>query len=174
MECKHLTVDVIDVAGTSGNLKVSFFGRRLIMKNRFTLTPTQFTPSTKHARAFQKILNIQKIIKEATDVASKVFGDSSGTACRIQGTAEVNKVAGNLHITALGHGYAGEHVQHEAINFTHSITTLSFGREYPGIINPLDDVTEVTNSCTCGERANEHSVCHVSVLCVHRPNDLRR
>ncbi|KAG5460297.1 MAG: endoplasmic reticulum-golgi intermediate compartment-domain-containing protein, partial [Olpidium bornovanus] len=41
------------------------------------------------------------------------------SGCRVYGSFDVNKVMGNLHITALGHGYGGQHVPHEAINFTH-------------------------------------------------------
>lgn len=37
-----------------------------------------------------------------------------GPACRIYGSVQVRKVAANLHITTLGHGYrAREHTDHQ-------------------------------------------------------------
>ncbi|KAJ5584581.1 uncharacterized protein N7459_004381 [Penicillium hispanicum] len=61
-------------------------------------------------------------------------------SCRIYGSLEGNKVQGDFHITARGHGYraAGEHLDHSVFNFTHMITELSFGPHYPTLLNPLD------------------------------------
>ncbi|KAG8526853.1 uncharacterized protein KY384_008282 [Bacidia gigantensis] len=62
------------------------------------------------------------------------------SACRIYGSIEGNKVQGDFHITARGHGYQeiGEHLDHTAFNFSHIINELSFGPLYPSIQNPLD------------------------------------
>lgn len=61
-------------------------------------------------------------------------------SCRIYGSLEGNKVHGDFHITARGHGYSdvGQHLDHSAFNFTHMITELSFGPHYPSLLNPLD------------------------------------
>ncbi|CAL5866367.1 uncharacterized protein PFLUO_LOCUS575 [Penicillium psychrofluorescens] len=61
-------------------------------------------------------------------------------ACRIYGSLEGNKVQGDFHITARGHGYQefAEHLDHNAFNFSHMITELSFGPHYPTLLNPLD------------------------------------
>uniref|UniRef100_A0A663E215 Endoplasmic reticulum-Golgi intermediate compartment protein n=1 Tax=Aquila chrysaetos chrysaetos TaxID=223781 RepID=A0A663E215_AQUCH len=61
------------------------------------------------------------------------------------GFLEVNKVAGNFHF-APGKSFQQSHVHvHDLqsfgldnINMTHYIKHLSFGRDYPGIVNPLD------------------------------------
>lgn len=38
-----------------------------------------------------------------------------GPACRIYGSVAVKKVTANLHVTTLGHGYAGgEHTDHDS------------------------------------------------------------
>jgi hypothetical protein len=67
----------------------------------------------------------------------------------------------NLHITALGHGYASsEHVEHKRmspklpftpgltifadINLSHIITEFSFGPFFPEIVQPLDNTYEIT------------------------------
>jgi hypothetical protein len=49
-----------------------------------------------------------------------------------------------FHITALGHGHGGAHVDHERLNFTHRIDRFSFGPLYPGLKNPLDHTLEVS------------------------------
>jgi hypothetical protein len=66
--------------------------------------------------------------------------------CKISGALRVQKVAGNFHI-APGHGaqqaFAHVHdvVSGEAILFdiSHKINYLSFGKHYPGRIDPLDN-----------------------------------
>lgn len=61
-------------------------------------------------------------------------------SCRVFGTLELNKVQGDFHITARGHGYTefGEHLDHSAFNFSHIISELSFGPFLPSLVNPLD------------------------------------
>ncbi|KAL2135383.1 hypothetical protein VTI74DRAFT_8795 [Chaetomium olivicolor] len=61
-------------------------------------------------------------------------------SCRVYGSLELNKVQGDFHITARGHGYMefGEHLSHEAFNFSHIISELSFGPFLPSLVNPLD------------------------------------
>ncbi|KAH8171288.1 endoplasmic reticulum vesicle transporter domain-containing protein [Sarocladium implicatum] len=65
-----------------------------------------------------------------------------GTAdsCRIYGSIDINKVQGDFHITARGHGYRemGEHLDHKRFNFSHIISELSYGPFYPSLVNPLD------------------------------------
>ncbi|KAJ3393880.1 hypothetical protein HDU84_000843 [Entophlyctis sp. JEL0112] len=64
----------------------------------------------------------------------------------IKGHISVNRVAGMFHITALGHGYMDlKHVPHEAMNFTHRVDKLSFGIDYPGLVNPLDSSLEIAD-----------------------------
>lgn len=61
-------------------------------------------------------------------------------SCRIYGNLELNKVQGDFHITARGHGYMefGEHLDHTTFNFSHIINEFSFGAFYPSLVNPLD------------------------------------
>jgi hypothetical protein len=94
-------------------------------------------------------------------------------SCRIYGSLEGNKVQGDFHITARGHGYQdfGAHLDHKsmfcaavvypivicistdistncspstAFNFSHMITELSFGPHYPSLLNPLDKTVSST------------------------------
>ncbi|KAK2753713.1 hypothetical protein FQN55_000076 [Onygenales sp. PD_40] len=67
-------------------------------------------------------------------------------ACRVYGSLEGNKVQGDFHITARGHGYFefGEHLDHSTFNFSHMITELSFGPHYSTLLNPLDKTISTT------------------------------
>ena len=63
--------------------------------------------------------------------------------CRLYGRMHLQRVAGNFHISAHAEDY--ETLQHafgavNKINISHTITHLSFGAGYPGLVNPLDGV----------------------------------
>lgn len=66
-------------------------------------------------------------------------------SCRIYGSLELNKVQGDFHITARGHGYQGlgRHLDHGSFNFSHIINELSFGAYYPSLVNPLDRTVNI-------------------------------
>lgn len=85
-------------------------------------------------------------------------------SCRVYGSLELNKVQGDFHITARGHGYMemGDHLDHNgtpppppsprpnqtnplppsAFNFSHIISELSFGIYLPSLENPLDGTVD--------------------------------
>jgi hypothetical protein len=69
-------------------------------------------------------------------------------SCRIYGSLEGNKVQGDFHITARGHGYMEfgmpAHLEHDAFNFSHHVNELSFGPHYPTLLNPLDKTSDTT------------------------------
>ncbi|KAI0402550.1 DUF1692-domain-containing protein [Xylaria palmicola] len=70
-------------------------------------------------------------------------------SCRIYGSLDLNRVQGDFHITARGHGYAemfAEHLDHNAFNFSHVISELSFGPYYPSLENPLDRTINVAEA----------------------------
>ncbi|KAM6243059.1 endoplasmic reticulum-Golgi intermediate compartment protein 3-like isoform 3-T3 [Spheniscus humboldti] len=81
---------------------------------------------------------------------SQKMQEQKNEGCQVYGFLEVNKVAGNFHF-APGKSFQQSHVHvHDLqsfgldnINMTHYIKHLSFGRDYPGIVNPLDG-TDVT------------------------------
>ncbi|XP_050999570.1 endoplasmic reticulum-Golgi intermediate compartment protein 3 isoform X2 [Acomys russatus] len=86
---------------------------------------------------------------------SQKMQEQKNEGCRVYGFLEVNKVAGNFHF-APGKSFQQSHVHVHAveihdlqtfgldnINMTHYIKHLSFGEDYPGIVNPLDH-TNVT------------------------------
>jgi len=72
-------------------------------------------------------------------------------ACRIYGHLELNKVAGNFHITAgkslqlpQGHVHISAFLTEQDYNFTHRIQQFSFGEHTPGIIQPLEGDEKIT------------------------------
>ena len=71
--------------------------------------------------------------------------------CRISGHVEVNRVSGSLHISpgktikiggVIAHDVKG--LKNKQHNMNHMINHLSFGDEFPGQSNPLDE-TEVSS-----------------------------
>ncbi|KAK7485635.1 hypothetical protein BaRGS_00023084, partial [Batillaria attramentaria] len=73
--------------------------------------------------------------------------------CRAFGHLEVNKVAGNFHF-APGKSFQQHHVHvhdlqafgGQKFNISHRINHMSFGIDYPGIVNPLDGLREAADS----------------------------
>eukprot|EP00262_Sarcandra_glabra_P008844 TRINITY_DN226_c0_g1_i1.p1 TRINITY_DN226_c0_g1~~TRINITY_DN226_c0_g1_i1.p1 ORF type:complete len:297 (+),score=51.63 TRINITY_DN226_c0_g1_i1:243-1133(+) len=71
--------------------------------------------------------------------------EEEGEGCNIHGFLEVSKVAGNFHF-ALGKSFHQSNIrlhdilalQTESFNISHRINKLSFGEEFPGVVNPLD------------------------------------
>lgn len=102
--------------------------------------------------AFRNSDNIEQCKREG-------WGDKlnaqKGEGCNIFGYMEVNKVAGNFHF-APGKSFQQHHTHiHDLqpfsgtqFNMSHMINQLSFGMEYPGMENPLDNVkvTDVKGS----------------------------
>lgn len=70
--------------------------------------------------------------------------------CNVFGYIEVNKVAGNFHF-APGKSFQQQHAHvHDLqafkvsyFNTSHTIHRLSFGRDYPGLVNPLDGTKKI-------------------------------
>ncbi|KAJ0975406.1 hypothetical protein J5N97_017371 [Dioscorea zingiberensis] len=81
--------------------------------------------------------------------------EEEGEGCNINGFLEVSKVAGNFHFSP-GKSFHQSNINaHELLavqtgnyNISHKINKLSFGKEFPGILNPLDSAqwTQKTSS----------------------------
>lgn len=67
----------------------------------------------------------------------------SGEGCNIAGYLEVERVAGNFHVSTHSHSFhvleAVLHNNHGSLNVSHTVHSLSFGPPFPGVVNPLDD-----------------------------------
>jgi hypothetical protein len=66
--------------------------------------------------------------------------------CNIAGRLEVQRVAGNFHVSVHSQSFhVLEAIFRDArdVNVSHVIHTLSFGPEFPGAVNPLDDTQRI-------------------------------
>jgi len=79
--------------------------------------------------------------------------DYPPNACRVHGSLNVNKVAGNFHITAgkslsvpHGHIHISAFMTDRDYNFTHRINRFSFGGPSPGIVHPLEGDEKIADN----------------------------
>ena len=87
------------------------------------------------------------------DQSSKKVDFIIGEGCMIYGHLEVNKVAGNFHLSPgssyeVGHAHVHDLAafgDRSKINVSHTINHLSFGTSYPGQIHPLDNLKVVAS-----------------------------
>ena len=163
MECDDIGADVLDLSGTSIDTDTNLH-----------LTPTHFSMSSNQKqwweafrlarksdegyRSINKVTQIDMIFGGVMptympDEIESEFEGKEFDACRIYGNVEVNKVAGNFHITAgksvphpRGHAHLSALVSELNYNFSHRIDLLSFGEPHPGIINPLDGDLMITDT----------------------------
>ncbi|XP_063301410.1 endoplasmic reticulum-Golgi intermediate compartment protein 2 [Pelobates fuscus] len=156
MRCQYIGADVLDLAETM----ITSAEGLVYEPVTFDLSPQQ--------REWQWMLqHIQNRLQEELSLQDLLFKSamkSSVTAlppredtpteppnaCRIHGHLEINKVAGNFHITVgkaiphpRGHAHLAALVSHDSYNFSHRIDHFSFGELLPGIINPLDGTEKI-------------------------------
>lgn len=100
--------------------------------------------------AFKNADNIEQCKREGWGDKLKA---QMNEGCMVYGFIEVNKVAGNFHF-APGKSFQQHHVHvHDLqalggtkFNMSHRIHHMSFGDEYPGIVNPLDGVSQTADN----------------------------
>ncbi|KAJ8445681.1 hypothetical protein Cgig2_007157 [Carnegiea gigantea] len=71
---------------------------------------------------------------------------ANGEGCRVYGVLDVQRVAGNFHISVHGLNIFVAQMIFEGsnnVNVSHMIHDLSFGPKYPGIHNPLDGTVRI-------------------------------
>ncbi|KAK8131461.1 copii-coated vesicle protein [Apiospora sp. TS-2023a] len=154
MQCKDLHVNVQDAAGD-----------RILAASRLQEDPTTWDQWADHKGVHKLGLDSHgKAITGAGWHDEEGFGEehvhdivalgkkkarwgktprlwgSKPDSCRIWGSLDLNRVQGDFHITARGHGYMefGEHLDHSQFNFSHVINEFSFGPYFPSLVNPLD------------------------------------
>lgn len=91
-----------------------------------------------HAHSFdQDAENMVKKVKQAL---------ANGEGCRVYGVLDVQRVAGNFHISVHGLNiFVAQMIFDGAIhvNVSHIIHDMSFGPKYPGLHNPLDGTVRI-------------------------------
>ncbi|ELU08142.1 hypothetical protein CAPTEDRAFT_19918 [Capitella teleta] len=160
MKCHQVGADVLDITGQN----VASFGKLTEEEVHFELSPNQ----RKHLKSMSAIN--EYIRNEYHSIHKFLWRSGFGgylaqmppredhpqtpkNGCRFYGTLDVNKVAGNFHITAGksvplnigGHAHMAMMVKESDYNFTHRIEHFSFGDKVSGRINPLDGEEKNTN-----------------------------
>ncbi|KAI3431420.1 hypothetical protein D9Q98_004473 [Chlorella vulgaris] len=93
------------------------------------------------------LLDTEKVEQCMHEGYKEEVQEQKGEGCHVWGDLHINKVAGNFHI-APGRSFqqGNMHIhdlspfQGQAFDFSHTVNRLTFGREYPGMRNPLDGV----------------------------------
>lgn len=145
MPCQWLDVNSRDITGD----------RKLVNEDGLRLEKMFFNiPSSSLVNGRHKITtpNIDEILGEAIPAEFREAidieipdGSVELNACHIFGSIPVNKVKGELQITAKGWGYrSGQRTPAELIDFSHVVNELSFGPFYPYIDNPLDNTAKLS------------------------------
>ncbi|CAK7340358.1 unnamed protein product [Dovyalis caffra] len=76
---------------------------------------------------------------------------ANGEGCRVYGVLDVQRVAGNFHISVHGLNiFVAQMIFDGAkhVNVSHIIHDLSFGPKYPGIHNPLDETVRILHEAS--------------------------
>ncbi|CAF2860249.1 unnamed protein product [Rotaria sp. Silwood2] len=157
MSCSLIGSDVLDVTNTNP-----------LESGKLDEEDTWFELSPRQQRAFNSLQAGSKLIRQQYHAIHDLLWLSGHTieqlperevkldrkpdACRLHGTLEVNKLAGNFHII-LGKSFSffGAHAHIspmgvQALNFSHRIDHLSFGLPTPGLIQPLNGDLKIANT----------------------------
>ncbi|CDP16085.1 unnamed protein product [Coffea canephora] len=161
LPCDVLSVDAIDLSGKHEvDLDTNIWKLRLnrdgyiigteylsdLVEKEHTAHEHGHDDKDHHDDQDQKV-HLQGFDKEAEDMIKRVKQAlANGEGCRVYGVLDVQRVAGNFHISVHGLNifvaqmiFGGS----SHVNVSHIIHDLSFGPKYPGIHNPLDGTTRI-------------------------------
>ncbi|GAB2242841.1 hypothetical protein Droror1_Dr00019616 [Drosera rotundifolia] len=96
-----------------------------------------------HLKGFD--LETEKMVKKVKEAMT------NGEGCRVYGVLDVQRVAGNFHISVHGLNIFVAQLIFEGnthVNVSHMIHDLSFGPKYPGIHNPLDGTVRILHQAS--------------------------
>ncbi|KAF8703528.1 hypothetical protein HU200_032339 [Digitaria exilis] len=100
--------------------------------------PEHHDEQKKHEHTFDE--DAEKMVKSVKQALE------NGEGCRVYGMLDVQRVAGNFHISVHGLNiFVAEKIFEGSshVNVSHVIHDLSFGPKYPGIHNPLDETSRI-------------------------------
>ncbi|KAG5128929.1 hypothetical protein JHK84_035326 [Glycine max] len=163
LPCDVLSVDAIDMSGKHEvdldtniwKLRLNSYGHIIGTEYISDLVEKEHTNQEHddnkdhdhhHEHSEQKI-HLQNLDESTENIIKKVKEAlKNGEGCRVYGVLDVQRVAGNFHISVHGLNiYVAQMIFDGAknVNVSHFIHDLSFGPKYPGLHNPLDDTTRI-------------------------------
>ncbi|XP_031557192.1 endoplasmic reticulum-Golgi intermediate compartment protein 2-like [Actinia tenebrosa] len=152
MKCDDLGVDVLDLSGSTMDLEdgIKLEPAYFELTDEQKIWMTMFKDFYYFFEGYRSLGEMESF-KSGMPTYMPKRKDSDNQegkphdACRVYGSFEVNKVAGNFHLTSgksiqhpQGHAHLSALVPEQAVNFSHRIDRLSFGHHMPGYVNPLD------------------------------------
>ncbi|KAI4308618.1 hypothetical protein L6164_031674 [Bauhinia variegata] len=100
-----------------------------------------------HHEDSEKKIHLQSLDESTENTVKKVKeAITRGEGCRVYGVLDVQRVAGNFHISVHGLNiYVAKMIFDGAknVNISHIVHDLSFGPKFPGLHNPLDGTTRI-------------------------------
>ncbi|XP_051126626.1 uncharacterized protein LOC127248367 [Andrographis paniculata] len=160
LPCDVLSVDAIDMSGKHEvDLDTNIWKLRLNKDGQITGTEYlsdlvekehaahQHDDHKDHKEESDHKTELHNLDQEAEKLISKVKNSlANGEGCRVYGVLDVQRVAGNFHISVHGLNiFVAQRIFDGSshVNVSHVIHELSFGPKYPGIHNPLDDTVRI-------------------------------
>ncbi|CAA6671798.1 unnamed protein product [Spirodela intermedia] len=148
LPCEVLSVDAVDISGKHEvDLDTNIW--KLHLNKEGHIFNTQYISDLMGTRP--TIMILQKIKLGFSKDTEKMIKNvkhslENGEGCRVYGILDVQRVAGNFHISVHGLNiFVAEQMfgGSSHVNVSHIIHDLSFGPKYPGIHNPLDGTTRI-------------------------------
>ncbi|XP_047169248.1 endoplasmic reticulum-Golgi intermediate compartment protein 3 [Vigna umbellata] len=160
LPCDVLSVDAIDMSGKHEvDLDTNIWKLRLNMDGHIIgteyisdLVEKEHThhkhdDHKDHDEHSEQKIHLQNLDESTENIIKKVKeAIKNGEGCRVYGVLDVQRVAGNFHISVHGLNiYVAQMIFDGAknVNVSHVIHDLSFGPKYPGLQNPLDDTNRI-------------------------------
>ncbi|KAF5936420.1 hypothetical protein HYC85_027549 [Camellia sinensis] len=162
LPCDVLSVDAIDMSGkhevdldtniwklrlsSDGHIIGTEYLSDLVEKEHTDTAHKHDGDKDNHEDSDQKN-HLHGFDQDAETMIKKVkqaLGNREG--CRVYGVLDVQRVAGNFHISVHGLNIFVAQMIFEGpihVNVSHIIRDLSFGPKYPGIHNPLDETSRI-------------------------------
>ncbi|XP_046739465.1 endoplasmic reticulum-Golgi intermediate compartment protein 2 [Diprion similis] len=159
MPCSRVGADILD----STNQNLMGFGTLEEEDTWWELTPEQRNhfDSLKYMNSYlrEEYHAVHELLWKSNQLSllsdmpkRNNYPNHTPDACRIYGSLDVNKVAGNFHITAgkslslpRGHIHISAFMTERDYNFTHRINRFSFGEPSPGVIHPLEGDEKISD-----------------------------
>jgi hypothetical protein len=136
MECSNLRADMVDFSGQNPEQITAILAPASVI---YESNGAEFL-SKKDLKDSPDVHNIVKHRnreRRGHPIIESVESENA-KSCRFRGTFPMKKIKGLLHFTAPGYPYGSDKATPKtSLNFTHRIDSLSFGKYYPGLENPL-------------------------------------